>query len=512
MRSARFLIVLLAALALALASGGLAQSSRSGLVGPKLHPAPNAVGWHSGTIVNTSDFDCLFFDPNTGPYYNVGWITGSFVSYYGDPNSSPATPKVGDIYYTDVYVSNVAACQSAGVQPWLILPANTTLAISGTNPVQCYKNGAPVGCSQNPPFGVSLSGAYGYNLGFWPDLKGGNIEILVPVSSSSGGPVTLYARVDTADGWSNPWATPSVSYIVGANTSSPTVSYPTNPTPTSMITNTTARTTADVFNHSIAGTIYFDIGTSTSYDTSTAGNAVPASGTGLEYYADWAGLNPGTLYHWRARYTYGAGSNALGADQTFTTTGTVAVPGIPTGVNATPASPTQVSVTWYSVVGATSYTIWRRSPGVLTYANIGTSNSTSYTDTTALANTAYLYRVLAVNSAGASGNSLSDLATTVIYSDDRLVEFVTVIKAAHLIQLRTAVNAVRALAGLAPGIYTDTPVAGLKVKAIHIMELRTQYDSAMAVLTGVNSSWATSPVIGGPITFEEFQQLRDRLK
>lgn len=507
MRSARFLTVFLAAFALA--SGGLAQSSRSGLVGPKLQPAANALAWHSGTLVNTQDFDCLIYDPN-GSYFNVGFIIGTFVSYYGDPNSSPASPKAGDIYYTDVYVQNVAACQTAGVQPWLILPANTTLAISGTNPVKCFKNGSPVACSQTPQLGYSLSGAYGYNLGYWPDLNGGNIEIMVPVSSSSSGAATLYARVDTADGWSNPWATPSVSYFVGANSSSPTVSYPT--TPTTMITDTTARTTADVFNQSNAGTLYFDIGTSMSYDTSTSGNAVPASGVGLEYYADWAGLNPGTLYHWRGRFTYGAGSTALGADQTFTTTGSVAVPATPQYVSATPASTTQVGVTWYSVVGATSYEVRRRGPGVLTYALLGTSTSTSYTDTTASANTAYLYKVRAVNSAGSSLDSTPDLATTVIYTDDRLVEFVTIIKAAHLVQLRTAVDAVRALAGQGPGMYTDIPAVGLTVKAIHIMELRTQYDQAMAVIFGTNSSWATSPAPGAVITFVDFQQLRDRLK
>ena len=82
-------------------------------------------------------------------------------------------------------------------------------------------------------------------------------------------------------------------------------------------------------------------------------------------------------------------------------------------------------------------------------------------------------RVRAVNAAGPSADSLADLTTTVIYSDDRLVEFSTVIKADHLIQLRTAVDAVRALAGgLGTAMYTDMPAHGLAVKAIHITELR----------------------------------------
>ncbi len=532
MRFPRCLIVSFACAAFA--SGALAQRSKSGMVGaiptntsaveppadragsamgPKnLRPVTQALGWQSGTLVNTSDYDCLLF----GGGFSYNYITGSFVSFYGDPNSTPATPRVGEVYYTDVFVQDVAACQGVYVQPWLILPPNTSLAISGINPVYCFKNGVATtaGCGQSLAFGTSLSGARGYDLGTWPlTASGGSIEIKIPVSSSSAGFVTLYSRVDTADGWSNPSATPFVQYQIGANTSSPTVGYPAPPTAT-LITNTTARTTTNIFNQGISGTLYFDIGlTSTTYDTSTAGNAVPASATGLSAYADWSFLNPGTLYHWRGRYTYGSGSTALGADQTFPTIGTVSVPAGATYVSASPATPTQVTVTWYGVSGATSYQVWRRGPGsATTYANLGMSSVESYTDTTAAANSAYLYKVAAVNAAGTSPFSRSDLATTVIYSDDRLVEFTTVIKVAHLTQLRTAINAVRALANQGPGTFTDAAVPGLKVKAAHILELRTQFDSAMGVLFGVNSSWATTPVVGGKITFVEFQQLRDRLK
>ena len=69
-----------------------------------------------------------------------------------------------------------------------------------------------------------------------------------------------------------------------------------------------------------------------------------------------------------------------------------------------------------------------------------------------------------------------------------------------------------ALANQGAGTFTDAAVPGLKVKAVHILELRNQYDSAMGVLFGFNSSWATTPVVGGKITFVDFQQLRDRLK
>jgi hypothetical protein len=159
---------------------------------------------------------------------------------------------------------------------------------------------------------------------------------------------------------------------VGAT--APAVSYPAPST--TLITNTTARTTAKVFNQFLAGMFYFDIGTTASYGTSTAGNAVSSGGNGFQYFSDWAGLNPGTLYHGRGRFVH-AGGTVLGADQTFTTTGTVTVPATPLYVTAVPLSPTQVNVTWDSVVGTTSYQIWRRGPNLATtYAQVGTTTLT----------------------------------------------------------------------------------------------------------------------------------------
>lgn len=511
MSSSRFLLLLLAALIPA--SDGLAQRSVSGLVRPASESsvgtrqvAPNALAWQAGPSQSTFGPDC--FDFNSGGYLN-GFIVTSWVAYYGDPNASPPSPKAGDVYYAYVFFGNASACQFPSAQPFLILPANTTLAISQSNPVRCFRNGVQTTpCSQNPQLATSLSGATGYNLGLWSELRGlGPVEIQIPLTSSTSGFKTLAARIDTAGG-GNGWITPSVSILVGA--AAPTVSYPT-PSAT-LITNTTARTTADVFNQFLGGTFFFDIGTTTSYGTSTAGNAVSSAGNGFQYYSDWSGLNPGTLYHWRGRFVHGGGT-VLGANQTFTTTGTVTVPATPLYVSAAPLSPTQVSVTWEGVVGTTSYQIWRRGPNLASsFAQVGTTTLTSYTDSTALANSAYQYRVRAVNAAGSSPDSQADLVTTVIYSDDRLVGSVTPIKAAHLIELRTAVTALRTLAGQGPGVYTDTAAPGLTIKAVHILELRTQYDQAMGVITGTNSSWATTPYAGGSITFVDFQQLRDRLK
>ncbi len=172
-------------------------------------------------------------------------------------------------------------------------------------------------------------------------------------------------------------------------------------------------------------------------------------------------------------------------------------------------SSTQVQVTWSAVIGATSYEVYRRNPGG-SFTSRGTSLTTSFNDT-ASANTAYLYRVRAVNLGGSSGDSSADLATTVIFTDDPLSTFVPV-RAVHLSQLRTAVSAVRAQAGLSSATYTDPAAAGVAVRAVHITELRTYLDQATAALGRTTGGWTHASLSGVPIQATHLQQIRDRVK
>jgi Cysteine-rich secretory protein family len=184
-------------------------------------------------------------------------------------------------------------------------------------------------------------------------------------------------------------------------------------------------------------------------------------------------------------------------------------PAAPTGVTATATTGTQVQVTWNAVAGATSYQIFRRDPGG-SFVQRGTSVTTSFNDT-ASGDTAYLYRVRAVNAGGASGDSASDVATTVLFADDPLTAGVLV-KALHLAQLRTAVSAVRAQAGLGAATYTDAASPGVTVKAVHITQLRTYLDQAMAALGLTTGGWTDASLSGVAIKPAHFQQIRDRVK
>lgn len=97
--------------------------------------------------------------------------------------------------------------------------------------------------------------------------------------------------------------------------------------------------------------------------------------------------------------------NALASAQTTTV-------GTPTGLNVTPVSSTQINVTWNAVSGAISYKIYRSTSESGTFLSVGTSTTASYSDQNLSANTAYYYKVSAVNSSGEGVQSNAASGTT----------------------------------------------------------------------------------------------------
>jgi hypothetical protein len=137
------------------------------------------------------------------------------------------------------------------------------------------------------------------------------------------------------------------------------------------------------------------------------------------------------------------------------------------------------------VSGAASYDIYRSGSG-MNYVKVGSSTSTDYTDATAAPNTAYLYAVASVDGSGAASSlSGGDLATTVIFTDPTIVPAVTPIRTAHVAELRIAVNAVRALAGIGPFEFADPILAAgvTSCRAAHVTELRAALAAARGALS-----------------------------
>ena len=184
-------------------------------------------------------------------------------------------------------------------------------------------------------------------------------------------------------------------------------------------------------------------------------------------------------------------------------------PPAPSDLVATAASTTSIAITWTAVSGATSYRLFRRSAGG-TFTQIAAPAAPAYTDTVPAA-TAHLYRVRAVNATGLSADSNTDLATTILLTDPTLVVRATTVKRAHLTELRTAVNAIRSLAGLDAYPFTDaTPTL---IRRSHIAELRTALDQARAALalSALGYTDAALP-IGTPIRAAHVTELRSGVR
>jgi hypothetical protein len=85
----------------------------------------------------------------------------------------------------------------------------------------------------------------------------------------------------------------------------------------------------------------------------------------------------------RATVTNGSSASS-NYTQDFNVTVTPPVPSVPTGVSATAASSSSITVGWTAVTGATSYRVYRSSTSGGTYSQVGTPTSNTYSNTTCI--------------------------------------------------------------------------------------------------------------------------------
>jgi subtilisin family serine protease len=188
-------------------------------------------------------------------------------------------------------------------------------------------------------------------------------------------------------------------------------------------------------------------------------------------------------------------------------------PGPPASLTATRSGSSSVSLSWTpaaSNVGIARYRI-ERSPGGQTFTTTG--NGTSFLDTSGLVpGSAYFYRVSAIDLEDAvSTPSPYDVATLVDLQDDPIVPFVTIIRGAHVADLRRAIDAVRQAAGLGR-LWTDyTPPGGL-IRASHLVELRDRLNEARAAMQLPAVQWS-DPVDAGQLPrARSVNELRDGVR
>jgi RHS repeat-associated protein len=183
----------------------------------------------------------------------------------------------------------------------------------------------------------------------------------------------------------------------------------------------------------------------------------------------------------------------------------------PTSLTANPSGGgATVTVSWSSASGATNYRVERKAAGG-SFGLAATTASTSIVDNGVSAGNAYLYRVCSANGSGNCTSAYSNIAlgaavafptnpTITSIVDDPTGVTVTQMKAAHITELRSAVNAVRSLAGLSAATWTNptlTPTSTV-IKADDVRDLRNRLDEALVALGIQTSAYDDNSLAGAP--------------
>jgi RHS repeat-associated protein len=206
--------------------------------------------------------------------------------------------------------------------------------------------------------------------------------------------------------------------------------------------------------------------------------------------ADYLGANGATLER----------ENIYRADQLLATDDLLNAAS-PSSVAATPSS-SNVVLGWSAASGATNYRVERKAAGTA-YGSIGTTATTSLTDSSASPGQAYLYRVCAADSGGNCTSAYSNIALGArlnFATDPAITGYfedppnATIIKAAHITELRTAINAVRSLAGLQT-TWTNNVTPGATVYADDVREMRTKLNDALVAMNVETSAYTDSAII-----------------
>ncbi len=250
-------------------------------------------------------------------------------------------------------------------------------------------------------------------------------------------------------------------------------------------------------NPSSAGSSFTISATLTSNPAATGTLTLSQTGTGTLATANVSGATTVSATLSRPIGTYEFTVTYSGDDRFFTTATTlthvVQSPpfGPPPGFTAT-SSGGAPQLSWIATSGTYQYEIFRTTGSG--FVSIATTPSPSYDDLTAPPGSAILYKVRALSPALVpSAFSATDVTTTHIYTDPAIAAGVHTVKRAHMTELRTAADAVRLLAGLAPASWTDA--VPTVIKRVHMSELRTAINQARTALGLAASTFDGSNLI-----------------
>jgi subtilisin family serine protease len=167
----------------------------------------------------------------------------------------------------------------------------------------------------------------------------------------------------------------------------------------------------------------------------------------------------------------------------------------PSNLTVMSTSGSQITLSWGQTTGSNSYQVERSTGGAAGgFTLLSTTTSTTFSDNAVSSGTAYLYRVRAINSTTYAASPYGNVAlgTAITFQQPNAPE----IKAVHFTDLRLAVGAVRAAAGLT-NPWGETIAPGGLIKAEHVREMRDGLDEALGVLNLVQATFEDAPLATG---------------
>ncbi|MEO7098790.1 MAG: LamG-like jellyroll fold domain-containing protein, partial [Luteolibacter sp.] len=340
---------------------------------------------------------------------NLTWTAGADATSYNVKRAS--TP--GGPYTTVATGLTSSAYSNTG------LTSGTTYyyVVSGSNAGGEGSNSTEASAATIPdaPASLTASTVSSARIDLAWGASTGATSYQVKRSATSGGPYTTLATGLSSTSYSDTGLDAGATwyYVVSASNSgtsadSTQASATTlADTPTDLVATVVSSSDINITWTASAGASSYDVKRS----TSVSGPFVSIS-TGLttSNFSD-VGLNAATTYYYVVSAVNAAGASPNSAPANATTL--PLPPAAPSGLTAT-AGNAQVSLTWSSVSGATSYSVKRSTISGGPYTNVASGvTAISYTDTGLSNGTTYFYVVSGSNTGGEGSNSTEASATTI---------------------------------------------------------------------------------------------------
>jgi lysophospholipase L1-like esterase len=403
----------------------LSWSSVSGATGYNLYRGTSA-GGESGTPVNggtpltTTSYSDTGLNETTTYYYIVKAVNSNGSS--GASNEANATTTQGTLPSAPTGLTATTASASQINLSWTSVSGATGYNVyrgtsSGGESSTPVNGGTPLTTTTYNDTGLSSSTAYYYVVKAVNANGSSGASNEANATTQSSGTLSNVATGGTATAsegspqyafdqnfstlWQAQHQTGYLQYQFGSGASYDVTQY--------KITNGPTTTGRDPKNWTFKGSN--DGSTWTTLDTQTN-----QTFTAINTTNTYSISNSNSYKYYQLNITANNGNPLLEVTELQLMAGTSIPSPAPTGLSASPASSTQINLTWNSVSGATGYNLYRgtSSGGENSNPINGATplTTTSYSDTGLTAGTTYYYYVKAINSSGISAASTEASATT----------------------------------------------------------------------------------------------------